>query len=218
MGRRKILTKERVLDAINRYFLEHGVPPTVEELRHYLKLGSTRTALRYLRWLEEEGDIKRWSGARGLRQLKAPKSGVETRVVPLIGEAPVGPFMLAEENFEGWIRLPKESLKPPSAKFFMLRVRGDSMNRARIAGEKIEDGDLVLVRPQFTAEHGEVVVAMIDGQATIKRLAKGPGYYLLKPESTNLVYEPIIVDRDFRIQGIITKVIKKGSKLLNLSE
>ncbi len=218
MGRRKLLTKEQVLDAINRWLIEKGVPPTVEELRRTMRLGSTRTVLRYLDWLEEEGDIERWPGARGLRPLRAPKSGLETRSVPIVGEAPAGPLMLAEENYEGWLRLPKEFLRPGNAKFFLLRVRGDSMNRASVAGERIEDGDLVLVWQQPTAQPGEIVVALIDGEATIKRLFKGPGYYLLRPESTNPKHEPILVDQDFRIQGVVLRVLKKGSELLQLEK
>jgi len=126
--------------------------------------------------------------------------------------------MLAEENYEGWLRLPKEFLRPGNAKFFLLRVRGDSMNRASVAGERIEDGDLVLVWQQPTAQPGEIIVALIDGEATIKRLVKGPGYYLLRPESTNPKHEPILVDQDFRIQGVVLRVLKKGSELLQLEK
>ena len=91
------------------------------------------------------------------------------------------------------------------------------MNRATIAGERIEDGDLVLVRQQATADAGDVVVALIDGEATIKRLARGPGYYALKPESSNSTHGPIVVTEDFRIQGVVCRVLKKGSELLGFT-
>jgi repressor LexA len=126
--------------------------------------------------------------------------------------------MLAEENREGCVRLPTEFTRPKSAKFFLLRVRGDSMNRAKFAGERIESGDLVLVRQQPTAQSGDVVVALIDGEATIKRLAKAPGYWVLKPESTNQVHLPIILNRDFAIQGVVCRVLKKGAELIGLLE
>jgi repressor LexA len=100
MGRQKLLNKEEVLAATHRWVVGHGVPPTVEELRKVLQVGSKRTVLRYLSWLEEDGDIERWSGARGLKLVRGPRKGLETRSVPLVGEVPAGPFMLADENIE----------------------------------------------------------------------------------------------------------------------
>lgn len=216
MGRKRILSKEEVVNVINKVFVKNGgTPPTIEELRNALQVGSKRTVLRYLKWLEEEGDIERWTGARGLRLLKVLKKGIETRPIPLLGEAPAGPFMVAEENMEGWIHLPKDFVAPSSAKFFLLRVRGDSMNQALINGEKIENGDLVLVKQQPTRTEGQIVVVIVDGESTIKRLVRGPGYFLLKPESSNRKHRPIIVSKDFKIQGVVTRIFKKGSELIN---
>lgn len=217
MGRKRLLENEKVLGAVHDWLLEYGTPPTVEELRKKLRLGSTRTVLRYLRWLEESGDIERWAGARGLRLLRGSGKGLQTVAVPLVGEAPAGPLMAAEENIEGWLRLPKDSLKPNSAKFFLLRVRGNSMNKAAIDGNLIENGDLVVVRQQSAADAGEIVVALIDGEATIKRLERGPGYYILRPQSTDRQIHPIVVDHEFAIAGVVRAVLKKGSELL-LSE
>jgi SOS-response transcriptional repressor LexA len=89
------------------------------------------------------------------------------------------------------------------------------MNRALVTGVRIEDGDLVLVRQQLTAESGEVVVALVDGEATIKRLERGPGYFLLKPESTNPNHKPIVATQDFSVAGVVQQVIKKGSTLIS---
>src|SRR5262245_8163900 len=215
MARPKMVTKEQVIDAMSRWFIRNSVPPTVEELRRLLGVGSTRTVLRYLDALKEEGYIDRWSGARGLRMRKGLTArGLETRLVPIVGEAPAGQLMPAEENILGQVQMPKEFLKPPSAKFFLLRVRGDSMNRSKVEGQTIEDGDLVLVRQQERADPGKIVVALVDGEATIKKLVKGSGYYVLQPESTNAKHQPIIVARDFRIQGLVCKVFKKGGELL----
>lgn len=213
MTKPKSLTKEEVLRAIQNWIVHHGLPPTVEELRRVLKVGSKRTVLRYLAWLEEEGDIQRWPGARGLKPLRALQERIETRMVPLVGEVPAGPLMLAEENREGWVQLPKDLLTPQSAEYFLLRVRGDSMNKALVHGANIEDGDLVAVRRQPTAAPGEIIVALVDGEATIKRLVKGPGYYMLKPESSK-TYTPIILTEEFQIQGIVTRVLKKGADLI----
>jgi SOS regulatory protein LexA len=212
------VTKDQVVDALNRWFIRNRVPPTVEELRRLLGVGSTRTVLRYLDLLEKEGYIERWSGARGLRMRKGPAPGIETRLVPIVGEAPAGQLMPAEENILGQVQMPKDFLKPPSAKFFLLRVRGDSMNRAKVEGQTIDDGDLVLVRQQERAEPGKIVVALVDGEATIKKLVKGPGYYVLQPESTNAKHRPIIVAQEFWVQGIVCRVFKKGGELLQWME
>ncbi len=218
MARPKLLTKEQVVDALSRWFIRNSVPPTVDELRRLLGVGSTRTVLRYLDALKEEGYIDRWSGARGIRMRKGTAASLETRLVPIVGEAPAGQLMPVEENILGQVQLPKEFLKPPSSKFFLLRVRGDSMNRAKVEGQTIEDGDLVLVRQQERADPGQIVIALVDGEATIKKLIKGPGYYVLQPESTNPRHRPIIVAQDFRVQGIVCRVFKKGGELLQKVE
>jgi repressor LexA len=215
MARPKLMTKEQVVDALSRWFIRNSVPPTVEELRKLLGVGSTRTVLRYLDSLEEEGHIERWSGARGLRMRRGPTArGLETRLVPIVGEAPAGQLMPAEENMLGQVHVPKEFLKPPGSKFFLLRVRGDSMNRAKVDGQTIEDGDLVLVRQQERVDPGKIVVALVDGEATIKRLVKGSDYYVLKPESSNSKHRPIIVAQEFRVQGVVCRVFKRGGELL----
>lgn len=214
MGRKPLLKRNQVLDAINGWLVRRGVPPTIEELRQALHVGSIRTVLRYLRMLEDEGEIRRWAGARGIQPLKASEAGQETIAVPVVGEAPAGPLMIAEQNIDSWVRLPRESIKPASAKYFLLRVRGDSMNKAAVAGAKIESGDLVLVRQQPTARPGDIVVALIDGEATIKRFGRGPGYFVLKPESSNSKHHPIVLHEEFSTQGVVVQVLKKGSTLL----
>ena len=210
----KRIAKSKILKVIRDIMVHEGVPPTVEELRRALRVGSTRTVLRYLRWLEDEGDIERWPGARGIRLLRIPGRGTETRPIPVLGEAPAGSPALAEGIHEGWLRLPVAVVNPGS-NFFLLRVRGDSMNRAIVQGDRIESGDLVLVRQQPDAEPGAIVVALIDGEATIKRLARGPDYFMLKPESSNSKHQPILVQEDFEIQGVVTRIIRKGAELLD---
>jgi len=214
MGRKRILKYEQVFGAVQQWLVRHGHPPTIEELRKTLGLGSKRTVLTYLQRLEQSGKIERWPGARGIRLLNRPKVGAETTSIPIVGEAPAGPLMIAEENNEGWIRLPREFLKPRSSRFFLLRVRGNSMNRARVEGGTIESGDLVLVRQESTARPGDIVVALIDGEATIKRFFRSPGYYVLKPESTNGGFQPILVESEFAIQGIVCRVIKAGANIM----
>ena len=88
------------------------------------------------------------------------------------------------------------------------------MNRARIEGQTIDDGDLVLVGQEERADTGKIVVALVNGEATIKKLVKGRNYYILQPESTNPGNRPIIVAQDFRVQGIVCRVFKNGGELM----
>lgn len=217
MGRRRTHSNEQVLEAIRTWIADHGLPPTVAELKAALGLGSTRTALRYLEALQEQGDIERWPGARGMRVRRAPDHGDQTAAVPIAGRAPAGQLMVAEQNIEGWVRLPRELLRPSARDYFLLRVRGNSMNRFEVHGERIEDGDLVLVRRQVDARSGEAVVALIDGEATIKRLTKATGYVGLQPVSSESGHQPILVRSGFRVQGIVRRVFKRASDLLTLT-
>jgi repressor LexA len=214
MGRNPLLTKDQVLVALQRWTASHGRAPSAEELRRELRVGSTRTIFRYLQLLEDDGSIERRQGAPGVKLLKPKTIGLQTRAVPIVGQVPAGHPMLAEDNVTGWIRLPKSLATPAADKFFLLQVRGTSMNRACVPGGRIDDGDLVLVRQQVTAHHGDIVVALIDGEATVKRLAVAPGYLVLKPESSDRSHRPILAEDDFRVLGKVTRVLKKGSETL----
>ena len=214
MGRKALVSMDQSLRVLHNWMAVNGIAPTIAEFRQALGVRSTRTALRYLRLLEEEGEIQRWRGARGLRLLKPIRTGMNTKPVPVLGAVPAGQLRIADEIYEGWVHLPTRVLKPSSAKFFLLRVIGDSMNKAHIGGKKIESGDLVLVKQQSVAAPNDVVVALLDDEATIKRFHRGPGYYVLKPESTNPRHQPIILERDFRILGVCRLVLKKAGELI----
>ncbi|MEO8259612.1 MAG: transcriptional repressor LexA [Acidobacteriota bacterium] len=214
MGRRPLLTKEKVLVALQRWTAKHDQQPSVEELRRELGVASTRTVFRYLQLLEEDGAIERRPGAPGVKLLKPRSEGAQTRAVPIVGRVPAGALMMAEENIEGWIRLPKALASPASDKFFLLHVRGTSMNKAAVQGGSIDDGDLILVRQQPVAKTGDIIVGMVDGEATVKRLVTAPGYLILKPESKDKTHRQIVVGGDFRVAGKVTHVLKKGSGLL----
>lgn len=215
MGRRPLLTKEKVLVALQRWTANHSRQPSVDELRRELGVASTRTVFRYLQLLEDDGVIERRPGTPGVKLLKPLADGVQTHSVPIVGGVPAGSPMLAEENIEGWIRLPKAMIRPASDKFFLLHVRGTSMNKASVEGGTIDDGDLVLVRQQSTAQTGDVIVGMVDGEATVKRLVLAPGYGILKPESKDRTHRQIVVEKDFRVVGKVTHVLKRGSRLLD---
>lgn len=214
MGRRPLLAKEKVLAALQQWTARHGRAPSLEELRKELGVGSTRTVFRYLRLLHEDGAVERRPGATGVKLLKPKSAGLQTRGVPIVGQVPAGAPMLAEDNVEGWIRLPKEMVGPASERFFLLHIRGTSMNDAAIEGGTIDDGDLVLVRQQTTAKGGDIVVALIDGEATVKKLVVATGYHILQPVSKIRTHRPIVVESNFRVIGKVIRVLKKGSRLL----
>jgi repressor LexA len=217
MGRKPLFSRDHVLGVLHDWIVEHGTTPTIQELAKALKVKSTRTAVRYLRLLEEDGSLER-RGARGVMLHRTPTRQDDTQSVPLVGTVAAGGLTVAEQNIEAWIRIPKTLARPAGGKLFLLRVRGNSMNLARLGKECIESGDLVLVRQQAAPEAGKVVVATVDGEATLKRYVQGPGYGILKPESTEKHHQQIVVRPDFRIQGVVLAILKRGSELLRTED
>ena len=213
MGRNPLFSRDHVLAVIHDWVVQRGASPTIQELAKALKVKSTRTAVRYLRLLEEDGSLER-RGSRGVLLHRTPHLQEDTQSVPLVGTVAAGALAVAEQNIEAWIRIPKTLARPAGGKLFLLRVRGNSMNLAKLGKERIESGDLVLVRQQATPEAGKVVVATVDGEATLKRYLQGPGYGILKPESTEKHHQQIVVRPDFRIQGVVQAILKRGSEFL----
>lgn len=213
MGRNPMFDRAHVLGILNDWIVKHGESPTIQELTKALDVKSTRTTVRYLQLLEEDGSISR-RGSRGVVLHRRPGRQEETIAVPLIGTIAAGALAVADQNIEAWIRLPKTMAKPKGGKLFLLRVRGNSMNLAKMGKEHIENGDLVLVKQQATPEAGKVVVATVDGEATLKRYVQGPGYGILKPESTEKQHQQVVVTADFRIQGVVQAILKRGAELL----
>jgi repressor LexA len=196
------------LERLVQYQAREGVPPTVREMQAMGGFRSPRSVVQFLEALQEAGYIGRTAGARNVRVLHRPTGSplpdrADTIPVPLIGEVAAGQPILAVENVEAYIPV-ATSLARGQWTYFILRVNGDSMDRAGI-----EDGDLVLVRKQDTAQAGEHVVALIDERATVKRLRIARDALLLEPVSTNPIHKPIVVDRDFRIQGVVVATIPK---------
>jgi repressor LexA len=212
-----LFQEEEVLRAIQEWVVRFGLPPTLEELRDRMGVGSTRTVMRYLQGLEKKGAIERWRGSRGIRLRRAPTGGYQTVAIPIVGRVTAGPPLEAVEDVEGWIRIPMSSVRGRSDEHFLLRIVGDSMDKAEVGGVYIRDGDLALVRQQPIAAEGDVVVAMIDGECTIKRLKKHSGYYVLQPESSNANHQPIIMDTDFRILGIVRRVFRNGAGICRVN-
>jgi len=188
-------TREKVFRFV-RDRLASGRPPTVREVMEAFGFRSPQTAREHLDGLVEGGRLKKDPGvARGFR---LPGRGeAPTVMVPLLGRVPAGPLDLAVEELEG--HLPVQTRSRPG-ELFSLRVRGDSMKDAGIF-----DGDVVIVRRQPAASSGDIVVAMVGDEATVKRLRLKRGRVELHPE--NDAYAPIIPDpSDVKVLGKVVEV------------
>ncbi|MDR3633162.1 MAG: transcriptional repressor LexA [Isosphaeraceae bacterium] len=190
---------------IQSTFARQGRAPSVREIQQALGYRSPRSASDILERLAERGVVQRRADGR-LQVLKNPEgdtSHARTVDIPLVGTAPCGQPLLAEENIEALIPVSTSLARPPH-RYFLLRARGDSMTDAGI-----HDGDLVLVRQQPTATNGEVVVALIDDEATIKEFQRSSAVIVLKPRSGNSVHRPVVLTDDFQIQGVVVSTIPK---------
>lgn len=198
------LTKrqQQVLNFIGHYLGHHGFPPTIPEIQRHFSFRSPNAVNEHLKALEKKGRIKRHPyKSRGLAIRDTVREvDVQSKMisVPLVGRISAGAPILADENVEAMIGV-DESVVPGRGKLFALKVRGDSMIKAGIY-----HGDIVIVRQQPTAQNGEIVVALLGDEATVKRFVVQDGLAVLKPE--NDAMEPIEVSggEDF---GIIGKVI-----------
>jgi len=204
MEKPQLTSKElETMRQIRNWLVHRGHTPSVRELMAALGYKSPRSAQDIIEKLEEKGYLKK-NETGTIKLIKDPDLGsthAQTQDVPLIGIVACGNPIFAEENIEAMI-LVSTSLVKNSAKYFILRAVGDSMD---LAG--IEDGDLVLVQQQEIAEDGDKVVALIDDSATIKEFYKRDDVVVLKPKSSNPAHKPIILSEDFRIQGVVTNVI-----------
>jgi repressor LexA len=181
----------------------HGRAPSVRELQKALGYRSPRSVSDILERLAERGIVRRRADGRLqlLKDIQDEPSHARTVGVPLLGAAPCGYPLLAQENCECMIPVSVNLARPPH-RYFFLKAVGDSMTEAGIC-----DGDLVLVRQQPTAETKEIVVALIDDEATIKEFHRLSGVVVLKPRSRDSRHRPIVLSEDFQIQGVVVTAI-----------
>lgn len=182
-------------DYINSFRNRQGSTPSVRQIASGVGL-AVGTVSKYLSYMRENGVLD-YDGHRNITTRKS-KGLMNMLYVPLLGSVSCGIPKFAEENIEEYVCLP-ESLFG-RGEFFLLRARGDSM-----IGAGIEDGDLVLIRQQSTAEYNQIVVALVDDEATLKRFRPKEDHICLRPENNR--YEDIIVDSCL-IQGVAVKVFK----------
>lgn len=187
--------------------LIHGLEaPTLREINQVTEKLSPRSAVLALERLEEAGLIRR--AGRKMRLTSpslASNSSVSTTGVPLVGRIAAGAPILAEENVEAVIPI-STALARPGFTYFLLRVAGTSMNEAKVGGVKIEDGSIVLVRQQSSADEGDIVVALIDDEATVKILERKNGMVILRPKSSD-PHVPIVLTDNCIIQGVAVGVL-----------
>jgi repressor LexA len=200
------LTKrqQEIFEFIKRYSSEHGYPPTVRDIGKAIGLTSSSTVHAHLSNLEKLGLVRRDpTKPRALELLgQAAKKVVPgPSGLPLVGRVAAGAPVLAEENIEEYVDVP--DIAGGDAGEYVLRVHGESMKDAGIL-----EGDYVVVRPQDTASDGEIVVALVGEEATVKRFFKESDHIRLQPENSTM--DPIRV-RDVQILGRVVGVCRRVS-------
>ncbi|MBE6946696.1 MAG: transcriptional repressor LexA [Ruminococcaceae bacterium] len=183
---------ERILEYVNAFIQENGYAPSVREIGAAVGLRSTASVSYHIQALQEKGLLSQ-PGAKGRK--RALSTGIRPGQIPVVGVVTAGVPILAFENQEGTMAWDGD----PNC--FALRVRGDSM-----IGAGILDGDKVVVRPQQTAMDGQIVVARIGDEATVKRLRRRNGEVWLMPENDN--YEPID-GREAELIGLVKAVVRE---------
>lgn len=187
-------TQQAVFEYIKEVISDRGVAPSVREIGNAVGLRSTSTVQYNLNALEKAGYIERDPNLK--RTIRLAGAGLKTVPIPLVGTVTAGVPILATEQIEEYIPVAMKR----SGNFFALHVRGDSMINAHIV-----DGDIVIVEQTPVASNGEIVVALIEDEATVKRFYKENGHFRLQPENDN--YEPIIVD-ELALLGKVVTVIR----------
>lgn len=193
--------QEEILKYIKECILKKGYPPAVREICEAVKLKSTSSVHSHLETLEKNGYIRRDPTKPRAIEIIDDSFQLARREmvqVPIVGTVAAGQPILAQEHIQDYFPIPAEML--PNTETFMLTVKGDSMINAGIF-----EGDKVIVARQNTANNGEIVVALLEDSATVKRFYKENGHYRLMPENDYM--DPIIVN-EVDIQGKVIGLIR----------
>lgn len=197
--------QQEVFDLIRDHISQTGMPPTRAEIAQRLGFRSPNAAEEHLKALARKGVLEIVSGAsRGIRLLQEEE---EEEGLPLIGRVAAGEPLLAQQHIEGHYQVDPSLFKPSAD--FLLRVSGMSMKDIGIM-----DGDLLAVHKTQEARNGQVIVARIDDEVTVKRLKKQGNTVQLLPENSD--FDPIVVDlrqQNFSIEGLAVGVIRNGEWL-----
>ena len=198
-----MVTKKQkaVFDFITDYSKSNGIAPTQKEIKEHFNLKSFGSVQRYLNYLKDAGLLSNeWNSRRGLKTINSLHQDQENSI-PLLGEIAAGNPIEAIESCENFITVPQTMMKK-SGTHFGLTVNGESMIE-----RGIHHGDLAIIRSQSTAQKGEIVAAIIDGEATLKTYSPLGSKTLLLPANPD--FSPIVVTKEsFRLAGILTGILR----------
>ena len=200
-----MLTKrqKQLFDFIKSQIQARGIPPTLSEMAAALRVKSKNAVAKLLRILEERHLLKRDGSARGIQMFDEFGNEISAGsvAVPILGTVPAGGPMIVEEHVEEWVNLPDILLRG-RRDVFLLKVRGDSM-----IGAGILENDLVIVRPTKNVKSGDIVVALLQDEATVKRFVEINRRKYLKPE--NPKYQNIYPSDEWTVQGKVVGVMRQ---------
>ena len=199
MRTKSISLMQDILEFINSYYSKNGRTPSYREIASQFSVTAACIS-NYIKDMSEKGMLQNLPGSRGLKTLKMLKSENENVYVGIVGTIACGSPVFAEQNIETYIPLPKVLLG--NGNFFILRASGDSMINAGI-----NDGDFVVIRKQETASDGDIIVALIDNEATLKRFYLDVKRHKIRLHPENDNYSDMFFD-NVAIQGVAVKVIK----------
>lgn len=204
--------QEEVLKMIRNFFLDNGYAPSLTELQNMLNINTKRGVVSHLEALEKKGYIIRTSEPRGIQVITESEDEeiYEYLVgIPILGYANAGtPMVLAEEQNMGILQVDK-SLVGNRKDLFGLIIKGDSMNMRRIDDKSLVEGHYLVVQKSSEYEDGDVVVAIVDGCATVKNIKREKDLVILYPESNNPIHKPIYLDSNSNsmINGKVIRVL-----------
>ena len=192
--------QKEVLEFIASYIQSHAYPPTIREVADFFSI-SIKGAHDHLAALKKKGLLKQ--GDKKSRTMELVKTGEKEDVsldIPILGNVAAGLPILAVENMDGSIRLPRTFLKS-NEKYFALRVKGDSME-----GAGILDGDTAIIEQKTMVQNGEIAVVMLDEAVTLKTFYRENSRVKLQPENSR--YSPIYCSRDVRVLGRLAHILR----------
>ena len=175
---------ELIMDYVNEFIQENGYSPSVREIGAAVGLRSTASVSYHLQALQDKGLLQS-PGAKGRK--RAIVTGARPGQIPVVGVVTAGMPILAVENYEGYIDFPRPSRTHTAGDLYALRIQGESMIEAGML-----DGDLIVVEKSCTAEDGDIIVALVEDEATVKTFYRDGNRFRLQPE--NSAMEPIYVD------------------------
>jgi len=200
-----------VLKTIRNYFLDNGYAPSLTELQQMLEISTKRGVVSHLEALEKKGYIIRTSEPRGIQVVNEEEPVYEYLVgIPILGYANAGtPLVLAQEENLGVLQLDPNLVDSKNQNLFGLIVKGDSMNLRDIDGKALKEGNYLVVQKDAEYEDGDVVVAIVDGCATVKNIKREKGLVILYPQSSNPLHRPIYLNTksDSLINGKVVMVL-----------